>query len=109
MMRTIETYTKKGHSPQWYAGSKCRTNHGSVTILTVIPNSSVSGDPKNAAGRRCPRSVFQQIPAGHEPWPTEDRFPSADRRSSFVRWLGVTRGRQKLVDYRRSPMRQASI
>jgi hypothetical protein len=50
-----------------------------------IPNSFVSCVPRNAVGTRCPGSGFQQTPASPEFWSREDLFPSADRRSSFVR------------------------
>ena len=74
-----------------------------------IPNSSVSGVPKNSADTRCPGSEFRQTPASHELWPVGDLFPSADKRSSFARWLGATHRRQKPVDHRKSPMPLACI
>src|SRR5216683_6296698 len=74
-----------------------------------IPNSSVSCVPKNAVGTRCPGSEFQQTPASPEFWSREDLFPSADRRNSFVKWLGATLLRQDLLHHRKSPPRQARI
>src|SRR5258708_28239356 len=74
-----------------------------------IPNSSVSCVPKNAVGTRCPGSEFQQTPASPEFWSREDLFPSADRRNSFVKWLGATHLRQDLVHHKKSPMRRACI
>src|SRR5205823_8587231 len=74
-----------------------------------LPTCLVSGAPKSAAGTQSLTNVFQRNLASREDSLTEDLFPSGDRRSNFVQWLGATLERRGLVDCRESPMRRANI
>ena len=74
-----------------------------------ILNCSVSGAPKSVAGTQYLMSVFRQTLAWRELSLKGDLSPSADRRSSFARWRGATRGRQDQVDHKASTIPRGSI